>query len=369
MSRWLGRTVAIALMLALVSTACQRQDPAQREAVATDVPADAPAWVAALAERVERIDRAMPGEFGVYVKRLGENDGILDRGGDRRWYLSSTIKVPVAMAVLEQVDEGELALQDQRVLAESDFVDGSGDLIWQKPGSRYTVADLLEKSLQDSDSTATDMLIRLIGQRRLNQRVQAWSGGGFGPLTTIQQVRYDVYGAAHPGVAKLSNMDLVRLRNAEAGEPRLQALAQALGVPRSELDAGTLDALFENYYRRGDNSATLRAFAAVLEQLAAGQLLGPESRQRVLGHMRRISTGARRIQAGLPEGADFAQKTGTQIGRACNLGIIDPDRGRDGAVVVVACAERFDALAEAEQAFEQLGTALVDVGLVQAGAR
>ena len=361
MNNRLFRTAVMTMLLALA--ACQREVPEQPEAVETNIPSEAPAWVATLAERVERIDQSMPGELGVYVERLGEDRGVLDRGGDRRWYLSSTIKVPVAIAVLEQVDEGKIGLQDERVLAESDFVDGAGDLIWQKPGSRYAVAELIEKSLQDSDSTATDMLIRLVGERQLNQRIQAWSGGGFGPLTTIQQVRYDAYGAAHPGVAKLSNMDLVKLRNAEAGEPRLQALAQALGVPRSELKADSLDALFEDYYRRGDNSATLQAFATVLEKLAAGELLSTESRQRLLGHMRQISTGARRIQAGLPDGTDFAQKTGTQIARACNLGIINADRGRNGAVIVVACAERFNALGEAEQAFEQLGKALAEVGL------
>lgn len=328
----------------------------QAEAIRSD-----PAWVAPLRREVEDIDAAMPGDFGVHVARFGAAAGVLDRGGDRRWYLSSTIKVPVAIAVLEAVDARRLSLDEELVLAQADFVDGAGDLLQHEPGARFSIATLLEKSLRDSDSTATDMLVRRIGEGHLNARIAAWVGDGFGPVTTLLQVRYDAYGALHPGVADLDNIAIVKLRNAEAGEPRLQALADALGVPRAELPAGSLQAVFDEYYRSGRNAATLSAYSRLLERVAAGELLSPDSRRRLLGHMRRITTGDRRIAAGLPPGADFAQKTGTQLGRACNVGIVDPDRGRNGATVVVACAEDFDDLAQAEAAFQSLGRALAGI--------
>ncbi|AKC88241.1 hypothetical protein WQ53_06885 [Pseudoxanthomonas suwonensis] len=333
------------------------EQQAQEQAEAA--PADAAAaWIAPLDEAVAAIDTRMPGRFGVHVSRFGDQAGTLDRGEDRAWYLSSTIKVPVAIAVLEAVDAGDLSLDEERVLAESDFVDGAGDMLQHRPGERFTIATLLEKSLRDSDSTATDMLIRRIGEDRLNRRIAAWVGDGFGPVTTILQVRYDAYGALHPGVKDLDNRQLLQLRQAEAGEPRLQALAALLGVPRSQLKADSLQAVFDDYYASGRNAATLPAFARLLERLVAGELLSESSTALLLGHMREIGTGGRRIQAGLPADADFAQKTGTQQQRACNVGILDPDRGRDGATVVVACAEDFGELAQAEQAFQALGRAL-----------
>lgn len=338
--------------------ACARGDmPATTPA---DTATEAPSWVEPLRREVVAIDRAMPGDFGVYVHRSGPpgQAGTLDLGADRAWYLSSTIKVPVAVAVLEAVDAGRLSLEDELELAASDFVDGAGDMLHHAPGERFSIATLLEKSLRDSDSTATDMLIRRIGADRLNARIDAWTGGGFGPVTTILQVRYDAYGALHPQVARLDNRQLLALRQAEAGEPRLQALAQALGVPRQALGEATLEQVFEDYYARGLNSATLPAFGRLLERLAAGELLSPASTGLLLDHMRRIGTGGRRIQAGLPEDADFAQKTGTQQQRACNVGILDPGNGAAGATVVVACAERFGELARAEQAFQALGRAL-----------
>ncbi|MCD9006527.1 class A beta-lactamase-related serine hydrolase [Luteimonas sp. XNQY3] len=362
-ARALQRFVPVMLAVALLA-ACRggdtpppTDDPAAQSAVDAALQTDAP-WVAALDARVEALDTAMPGRFGVYVRHYGTQPGTLDRGDDRAWYLSSTIKIPVAIAVLEQVDAGTLSLDGMLTLAQSDFVDGAGDMLERKPGETFSIAKLLEKSLRDSDSTATDMLIRKLGEDHLNARIRDWTGGGFGPVTTILQVRYDAYDPLHPGVAQLDNMAIVRLRNVEAGEPRLQALARALGVARDDLDADTLESVFDAYYRGDRNTATLSAFATLLDRLAAGELLSPDSTRHVLGHMRAISTGDRRISAGLPPGTDFAQKTGTQLRRACNVGILDPDRARDGATLVLACAEDFDEITQAEAAFQGLGRAL-----------
>lgn len=361
------RPCAAALLVLLSLTACRGEAPTPDdpvEAAAADAAAttDAP-WIAALDTEAERIDADMPGDFGVYVRHFGSSPGTLDRGDDRAWYLSSTIKIPVAIAVLEQVDAGTLSLDQELVLAQSDFVDGSGDMLSFEPGARFTIAALLEKSLRDSDSTATDMLIRAVGEDHLNRRIRDWAGPGFGPVTTILQVRYDAYGPVHPGVADLDNMAIVGLRTAPAGEERLVALARALGVPRSALKAESLEAVFDAYYRGDRNQATLPAFATVLERLAAGELLSADSTARMLEHMRGISTGDRRLSAGLPPGTDFAQKTGTQVRRACNVGIVDADAGREGATVVLACAEDFDDLGQAEQAFQALGRALGDTVL------
>jgi beta-lactamase class A len=50
----------------------------------------------------------------------------------------------------------------------------------------------------------------------------------------------------------------------------------------------------------------------------------------VLDAMERITTGDRRIKAGLPAGVSFAQKTGTQISRACNVGVVHPREDHRG---------------------------------------
>lgn len=277
------------------------------------------------------------------------------------WYLASTVKVPVAIAVLERVQAGELSLEQHVELQESDFVDGAGDLKWASPGDVFSVGELLERSIEHSDSMATDLLIGLVGLHDLNDRVRRWGDGGFGPLTTILQVRYDAYGVLDPGIANLPSRTFLELRAAGDGEARLRRLAQRLGRERHELSIDSLDDLFERYYAQGKNSAHLDAYGRMLERLVRGELLDGEHLDLLLGHMKRITTGARRIAAGLPAAIPFAQKTGTQIARACNVGVAHP-KEPSKQVVIVACAARYGALRDAELAFEGLGRALGDVG-------
>jgi beta-lactamase class A len=350
----IGKRILVALLSGALLAGCgEAGNSGTRTAAAASPPSGD--WAGALERRLEEIDNDMPGRLGVHLRHA---DGTrIDRGAERDWYLASTIKIPVAIAVLERVEAGELSLDETLTVQETDFVDGAGDLHWRDPGFDIRLEELIEKSLRDSDSTATDMLIRLVGADHLNRRVAEWAGEGFNDITTIMQVRYDVYGPAHPGVAELSNMDILKLRNAEAGEPRLQALARALGVPRDELKGGDFDALFASYYETGLNSARLEAFGTLLERFYRGELLNEAHTSLLLKHMQAITTGDRRIAAGLPEDAAFAQKTGTQIGRACNVGILNPENA-DAALVVAACAEDFGAMRNAEQAFEALGRAL-----------
>lgn len=345
---------AALLLAVLLAAACDRSGPPPPDAPPAAAPEPATPWPAGLAADMETIDRATPGALGVFLLRIADGSRF-GYHADRPWYLSSTVKVPVAIAVLQLADEGALSLQEELVLREADFVDGAGDLLWQEPGTRWSIAELLEKSIRHSDSTATDLLVRRIGEDELNRRIARWtSDDSFGRITTILQVRYDAYGLLHPGVAGLSNMDLVRLKNADPGEPRRRALAQALGVPLQDLALADLDSAFEQYYASGTNSATLQGFGLVLARLASGELLSPGHTGLLLGHMQSISTGDDRIRAGLPQDVAFAQKTGTQHARACNVGIVAP--GTPGALVVAACVEKFgDDLDGAERALRAVG--------------
>jgi beta-lactamase class A len=319
------------------------------------------AEAAQLAAEIGRLDDAMPGRFGVYVKHLGEGWEVR-HGADRNWYLASTIKVPLAIAVLRQVEDGEISLEQELELSDADDVDGSGELLWSEPGARFTVQELLGHTIRDSDSTATDMLIRLIGEETLNEQVREMVPEGFGPITTILQVRYDAYGEIHPDVRTLTNRDFIELKTVDDPSARYEMVLEKLGIQADEAAAGSSEEAFERYYAKGINSANLEAFGHLLERLQRGELLNDEHTDQLIELMEAVSTGDRRIKAGLPEGARFAQKTGTQLARACNVGILNPHLD-DRAVVVAACAEGFGGLGEAERAFAALGAALADAGL------
>lgn len=315
----------------------------------------------ALYQRIETIDTGTPGNLGVYVKHLGSGE-VVSYQAERNWYLASTVKVPLAVAVLQAVENGELSLDEELELARSDFVDGAGDLLWHSPGSRFTIETLLEKSITNSDSTATDMLMRHLGVESFNRRIrESMVAEGFEPLTTILQVRYEAYAELHPGADNLSNMDYVEIRSAGGPEQRVQAFREKLDLAPGELKVPDLDTAFERYYERDLNSASLTAFGTLLERLVRGDLLNSRHTRLVLGHMQNISTGDHRLLAGLPDNVRFAQKTGTQIARACNVGVIHPGKPED-AVVIASCMEDFGNISNAEQGFSRIAKALGQAG-------
>lgn len=316
-------------------------------------PAD---WTDDLAERLAGIDAETEVDIGVHVRHLDGGETV-DHRTDRPWYLASTIKVPLAVAVMQRAEDGDLDLDERLELAESDWVDGSGDLLNAEPGSHHRIDELVGRSLRDSDSTATDMLIRRLGEDAFNEQIkERMVADGFGPITTILQVRHDAWPEVHPDAANLSNLDFIDLKTVAPAE-RYAMVLDKLDLDAGEARADSMRAAFERYYERGKNSGDLRVFGDLLEKLVDGELANEAHTQEILEHMLDITTGDRRIQAGLPPDTPFAQKTGTQVARACNVGVVHP-RDEQRAVAVVACVEDFADLGDAENAFRMIGEAL-----------
>jgi len=82
---------------------------------------------------------------------------------------ASTIKVPVMVEVFRQLEAGRFELDRRVTLLESDKDYGSGDLCDAPAGSTYSVDELLDKMIDVSDNTATNMLIRLVGLANINR--------------------------------------------------------------------------------------------------------------------------------------------------------------------------------------------------------
>ena len=311
-------------------------------------------WRDTLQREVERIDRETPGALGVYVKRMNGGE-TFSYGADQRWYLGSTAKVPIAIAVLQQVDAKKLRLSDTMKLEPTDRIE-AGQLVWRQPGTPLTIDFLLTRMLGDSDNTAANMLVRAVGEEQLNRSAGAALGkDGFERLTSLAQVRYDVYAEIHPDARKLSNDQLVRIASSPMGPQRVDAVRRALNLKTADLRAKTIDEAYARYYKTGANAATLVAYGDMLEKLVRGELLAPASTERMYKAMKfDIYTGYR-LQAGFPRSAHFIHKTGTQYQRACHMGVIHPEnRGADG-IVVAACTADLDEQKAAGKVFERLG--------------
>jgi beta-lactamase class A len=324
----------------------------------TTQPSRAADWQDELRQRISRIDDNSPGKLGVYVKRLDSGETVAHHA-DELFYLSSSVKVPIALAVLKQVDAGKLSLESEAVLAETDRIDGPGEVVWAKPGSRYTIDSLLGRMLGVSDNTAANMLIRTVGEEALNKTAAAVLGRSFEQITTLTQVRRDVYAELHPDARKLTNRQLLEIAAARQGPPRVEALRRALDVPRSALKVRTIGEAYDRYYQRSLNSATLEGYGGMLEQLVRGKLLSAKSTDNLFRYMKFDRPRSDyRLEGGIPAREKIIHKTGTQYRRACHMAVINPQQAGARGVVVTTCASDMDDVKDAGGIFKRVGEAV-----------
>lgn len=328
-------------------------------------PAGSPAlsrgWEQRLELSLSALDDNHPAALGVFVKDLTTGAELSFRG-DESWYLASGVKVPVALEVLAQAQTGELNLDEAMTLEESDKLDGSDKTNQKRPGSRLSLRWLLEQMLIHSDNAASDLLIRRVGLERVNERVRALVPGGFGPITTLSGVRRLAYSEFSEKADRLTNADFLALK-AEAEGSRVRKLASVLHENPGRLRHSSLARGFESYYSRGHNSASLRAYASLLEKAADGSALGEAQTDYLFRVMRRAATGRRRLRAGLGAGIELAHKTGTQFRRVCDFGVAWPRKSPAKKIVIAACTRGFPSTESAEKVLASAGEAILESGV------
>jgi beta-lactamase class A len=86
---------------------------------------------------------------------------------------ASTIKIPVMVEVFRQLSLGAFDLNRMVTLTAADRDWGWGDLSGARVGTRYPVSRLLDLMITNSDNTAANMLIRLVGRVHINQEMQS----------------------------------------------------------------------------------------------------------------------------------------------------------------------------------------------------
>lgn len=126
---------------------------------------------ASLVELQELIPELTP---TVYVFDL-DTGNYVDIAGSSTVPAASTIKLPILVAFFQAVDDGRITVDQALAMQASQIAQGSGDMQTQPPGTRYTALEVATQMIINSDNTATNMMIDLLGgPTELNQQFAAW---------------------------------------------------------------------------------------------------------------------------------------------------------------------------------------------------
>lgn len=263
------------------------------------------------------IERESGGQLGVAAVVV-ENGRTVGWRDSAAFPMASTFKLTVALAVLAKVDSGRISLDDSIRLAPADYRLGPSPVTEGLPagGGPVTVRRMIESMMMYSDNTATDALMRHIGgPEAVMAHLRSRGVEGLRVDRYEGQVYLDYNGVRQPPPA------------AEWTPRRVQRLIDS--VPQAEKQAAR-----DRFFAGPRDTSTPDGMAALLVQVQRGEGIAPGSRGFLLDAMRRSPTGTRRIRAGVPEGVEVMDKTGT-IGRTTNdVGLVTLPDGTHLALAV-----------------------------------
>jgi beta-lactamase class A len=122
---------------------------------------------ASLAAALAALEARFGGDLSVAASDLSGGDPLHYRA-ERPIRAASTIKVPLLIAWLEGVADGEFDRQGEIELPDGVAVPGTGVLKLLTPGRRYPAIDLATLMICVSDNTATNALLSVVGIARVN---------------------------------------------------------------------------------------------------------------------------------------------------------------------------------------------------------
>jgi len=254
---------------------------------------------AAIVRAAEDAEKGAGAIVGVAALHLESGRRVAHRGGER-FQMASVFKVPVAIATLDAVEKGALRLdQDVEIRPADRRKIGPLHDEW-KPGMRVTVQRMVNVMLVNSDNTAADKLVELMGGPSAVEKALLARGA------TGVQVSLDEKG-----------MDAARKKD------------------------------FAAFERGAQNGTSPDAMAAMLARLFRGELLPRPRTDFILDAMRRCATSDRRLRAGVPKGTEVFDKTGTVGSCANDVGILTLP---DGTHLVLSVFVRGGAEAAAREA-------------------
>jgi beta-lactamase class A len=211
--------------------------------------------------------------------------------GDERFPMGSVFKFPTAIALLQRVDRGQFRLDQNVTITPDEFSVGWSPIRDNAHGKpvTLTVRELLESMLGQSDNTAADKVLAMLG----------------GPDTITALL----------GDFGLLNMSVNR-NEAILGRDAKADVEAYWRDPRDTSTPDAMIALLRLFYERRDT-------------------LSPSSHDLMMKIMEASTIGPHRIREAVPKGSVVAHKTGSMPGVANDVGIVTSPDGKHHIAIAI----------------------------------
>jgi|WetSurMetagenome_2_1015567.scaffolds.fasta_scaffold159272_1 beta-lactamase class A len=236
-----------------------------------------------LSRSLEKSVFGFKGEVSIVVKDLDTNWEIAFNK-DVLLPSASLVKIPIMLSCYYAAQEGKISLTDTVSLSNSVKVPGSKVLGEAPAGSVFSIQDLLEPMITESDNTAANVLIETVGFDALN-----------------------------------SYFKKIGLKNTNLARKMLDFKERSEGV--------------ENY-------TTAREMAYLLEALYRRNFLNKNVSDKCLQLLGQQKVNDR-IPRGLPKGTPVAHKTGLERHVCHDVGIVYTEKGAFLICVLVRHSDKF----------------------------
>jgi beta-lactamase class A len=303
------------LLLGLLIVSCKVANHEIAKSSLKPMPTESPTKPSDLLQsQLTQIASLAKGRVGVHAIVLETGSTLASLNSRDHFPMQSVYKLPISMAVVKQVDEGKLKLDQKVRVTKEDYIGPAAHSpIRDKypQGVELTLDQLLRFALVESDGSASDVLMKLAGG---NAAVQTY-------------------------VTNLRVPDLIVLN--------------------------TEKELSEDNTAQYRNYASPESAIALLRALFERRALSESSQALLLKYMTESTPGAKRLKGLLPAGIIVAHKTGTSgtdkgLTAATNdIGIITLPNGKHLAIAVFVCDSPADE-ATREGVIARIGKAVFD---------
>ncbi len=284
---------------------------------------------------VKRATRHFAGKVAVCLAHVGEEPVVEVDAGDRV-PLASVFKLGILVELFRRVDAREITLGARWTVRGEDVSPEDDILIALDPGLRPTVRDLATLMIIVSDNTATDILFKRLGLRRINETLR---GLGFHSMDIFCTNRewYLLllgYSPRYRGTDVGAHRRRWEALDSEGRFAEMEWLwrhgrsvtreTMLRKVRDQELAGITRSRAWRLWEEATDNHGSARDVAGILDLIARSQAASKKS----CAEMVRILELQQyhRLSLGLPPGTRIANKTGSITGVRNDAGIIFPRR-------------------------------------------